>query len=190
MTMLLPILAVLLLIPLVAVLGFGHWYLFRYRFVEVARGRFFRCQEMPPARLLKTVRRHGVRLVIDLRFPASSGEKIRAERATLERVGVDYVNLPTDQIPPADVVRRFLKTVEDAGPEPILVHCKDGRGRCVLFGAIYLIEFEQLDPDQARSRCRLLASRGTFAPDGAKGRYLLAYSPRRRPSARLFDSAA
>lgn len=157
----------------------GYWYYCQYRFVEVIKGRLYRCKAMPEPRLLKTIHKYGIRNVIDLRRPKNSGVAIEAERRCLKEAGVGYVNLPANQVPAPETVDAFLKAVDDAGPGPLLVHCRDGRGRCVFYSAIYLIEFEGLSPDAARRKCRLVASRGTFSPTGAKGRFLLEYSPKR-----------
>lgn len=157
----------------------GYWYYCQYRFVEVIRGRLFRCRAMPKMRLLKTVRKYGIRSVIDLRRPKNSAPAIEAERRCLEEEGIDYFSVPANQVPSPETVDAFLGAVEKAGPGPLLVHCRDGRGRCVFYSAIYLIEFEGLSPDAARRKCRMVASRGTFSPTGAKGRFLLDYSPKR-----------
>ncbi len=157
----------------------GYWYYCQDRFVEVVKGRLFRCKAMPGKRLLKTVRKYGIQSVIDLRRPKNSGEAIENERRVLEDEAVGYANIPANQVPSPETVDAFLEAVEKAGPGPLLVHCRDGRGRAVFYSAIYLIEYEGLTQDEARRRCRLVASRGTFSPTGAKGRFLLEYSPKR-----------
>jgi protein tyrosine phosphatase (PTP) superfamily phosphohydrolase (DUF442 family) len=157
----------------------GYWYYCQYRFVEVVKGRLYRCKAMPGPKLLQTVRTFGIRTVIDLRRPQNSGEAIEAERRSLEAEGIGYVNVPANQVPAPETVNAFLEAVDQAGPGPLLVHCRDGRGRAVFYSAIYLIEYEGLTQDEARRKCRLVASRGTFSPTGAKGRFLLGYSPRR-----------
>jgi protein tyrosine phosphatase (PTP) superfamily phosphohydrolase (DUF442 family) len=166
-------------LAMIFLLRVGYWYYCQYRFVEVVKGRLFRCKAMPGARLLKTIRKYGIQSVIDLRRPENSGEAIENERRVLEDEGVGYANVPANQAPSPETVAAFLKAVEQTGPGPLLVHCRDGRGRAVFFSAIYLIEYEGLSPDQARRKCRLVASRGTFSPSGAKGRFLLEYSPKR-----------
>jgi protein tyrosine phosphatase (PTP) superfamily phosphohydrolase (DUF442 family) len=160
----------------------GYWYYCQDRFVEVIRGRLYRCKAMPGPRLLKTVRKYGIRNVIDLRRPANSGKAIEAERRCLEEEGVGYFNIPANQSPSAETVDAFLEAVEQADPGPLLVHCRDGRGRAVFYSAIYLIEYQGLTQGEARRKCRLVASRGTFSPTGAKGRFLLDYSPRQNAS--------
>jgi len=157
----------------------GYWYYFQYRFVEVVPGRLFRCQAMPPERMRKTVRKHGIRTVIDLRRPKNAGEAIEAERRAVEDAGVNYINLPVNQTPTEKHIRAYLETVDGLEPGPLLVHCRDGRGRCVFYCAIHLIEYEGLTRDEARRKCRLISSQGTFSPTGEKGAYLLSYTPRR-----------
>jgi len=165
-------------LALLALARWSYWYFFQYRFVEVVKGRLYRSQAMPPDVLVKTIRRHGVDTVIDLRRPANAAEAIEAEQRAVEGTGARYINSPSNQVSTAESIEAFLEAVEQSGPGRILIHCRDGRGRAVFYGAIYLIEFEGLTPDQARRKCRLVASRGTFSPGGAKGRALLDYIPR------------
>jgi protein tyrosine phosphatase (PTP) superfamily phosphohydrolase (DUF442 family) len=173
------VLLALCALAMLFLLRVGYWYYCQYRFVEVIKGRLYRCKAMPENRLLKTVRKYGIRSVIDMRRPKNSAAGIDAERGWLEEQGTGYFNIPANQVPSPETVDAFLAAVEKAGEGPLLVHCRDGRGRAVFYSAIYLIEYEGLTPDQARRKCRLVASRGTFSPTGAKGRFLLEYSPRR-----------
>lgn len=178
MTIFSGVLVFLGILVLVVVLRVVYWYYFQYRFVEVVRDRLYRSQAMPPETLVKTIRRHGIDTVIDLRRPANAAAAIEAERRAVEGAGARYINSPSNQVSTPESTEAFLEAVKAAGPGRILVHCRDGRGRAVFYGAIYLVEFEGLTPDQARRKCRLVARYGTFSPAGAKGRALLDYTPR------------
>jgi len=80
-------------------------------------------------------------------------------------------------------VDRFLETMESCD-YPVLIHCHHGRGRAVLFSALYRIEFEGWDPEDARmaTRNRLRIESSNFAKDEPKGVYLREYVPRRHPA--------
>ncbi len=164
---------------LLTLLRIGYWYYCQYRFVAVVPGRLYRCQAMPPERMRRTVLKHGIRTVIDLRRPANAKEAIEAERRAVKDAGVAYINLPVNQTPTEAHIQAFLETVDGLEEGPLLVHCRDGRGRCVFYCAIHLIEYEGMTRDEARRKCRLISSQGTFSPTGEKGAYLLSYTPRR-----------
>ena len=103
---------------------------------------------------------------------------LEAERGALETAGVRYVNLPTPQIPTDDTVDAFLELVQQDGALPILIHCEHGRGRSVLFAAIYRIEIEGWDNEAACASTRFFAWRGAFRAGSEKGDYLRAYQRR------------
>ena len=128
---------------------------------------------MPTAELAEVVREHGIRTVIDLRLDDEGDAE--AEREALEAQAVRYARIPSEHAPRAETVETFLEIVRRPENLPVLIHCGHGEGRSVLFAAIYRIECEGWDNDRARRACRLLPWRGTFAPDGPKGRYLLHY---------------
>jgi len=77
---------------------------------------------------------------------------------------------------------------ERAAQRKVLIHCKDGEGRAVFFGAIYRIEFLNQSPEQAYLEqrrlpkdllwCRcLVPSVGLFSRHNPKTALLLQYRP-------------
>lgn len=157
----------------------AHWVMFDYRFTTITPERVFQSAEIPPPALVRKVREHGIRTVIDLR--QGGGEPIEAERRALNEAGVRYVNLPSAQVPDDGTVDAFLGIMERSDTYPVLIHCEHGQGRSVLFAALYRIEFEGWTNESAVGGTRLVSGRGSFAPDEPKGRYLRAYQPRRAP---------
>ena len=132
--------AALVLSALAAIPAAGWaWHVYvRRRFAVVAPGRAYRSAEMTPAKLAATVRRLGIRTVIDLRSP---GETVEREHAFLSGLGVAHVHVPAGQVPKRAMVDSFLRVLADAD-RPVLVHCCHGVGRARVFSAIYGIEFE------------------------------------------------
>jgi len=132
---------------------------------------------MPPTKLLEVVQKYKIRAVIDLRKP---GEKVDAERAALVQAGIEHFHLPTRQVPPAEVVEKYLAILDQAENRPVLVHCRHGEGRSVLFAAIYRIEYEGWSNERARRASRLIPEIGSFSASSSKGKFLQKYIPRTR----------
>ena len=155
---------------------YAYWDIVEHRFTTIAEGKVYQSGTLPPGGLVDKIREYGIRTVIDLR--REPPEVIDPERVALEQAGARYVNLPSDQVPEEATVDAFLDIL---GPTafPILIHCEHGYGRSVLFAAIYRIEFESWDNEQARCGTRLFSSWGSFKPGSPKGEYLRSYRHRR-----------
>lgn len=154
----------------------------------IAEGRVYQSGVIAPDDLRDTVRRLGIRTVIDLREP---WEEARGEREILSALGVVHVHMPTGQIPEDSTVSRFLDLMNNPATYPVLIHCLHGTGRSVLFSAIYRIEFEGWERERARLAARPALRwwfpGASFAVGAPKGDYLLAYASRRRAAAGASD---
>lgn len=175
--------ALLVVAVIVIAAGYAHWVFVERCFCTITPGAVYRSGAMPPERLVKTVRRYGIKTVIDFRNPGKeatdSTAAVLQERQALTAIGVRHARVPSSQIPSDETVKQFLEVMADPASRPVLMHCYHGAGRAVLFSAIYRIEFEHWDPDRARRAAKLIILPGsTFAADGSKGRFLLAYTPR------------
>ena len=169
------------ILAIVVAAGSVHYYqcCIDYRFTEVTDGRVYRSAAMPYERLQERVGKHGIRSVVDLRWADATPDE---EKTALDAVGVRYFHVPSAQRPSDRVVERFLRIMEDESNYPVLIHCTHGESRAPLFSAIYRIEIEGWEPDVARRKAKWFANYGTFGKSGEKGRYLLGYDPRRRPT--------
>jgi len=161
---------------LALIAGSIHYYqcCIDYRFETVTDGKVYRSAAMPYDLLTQRVERYGIRSVIDLRTVDATPDE---ERAALDAVGTRYFHLPSGQIPTAVVVDRFLRVIEDESNYPALLHCTHGEGRAPLFSAIYRIEVEGWEPNDARRKARWFADIGSFGRSGSKGRFLLDFVP-------------
>ncbi len=156
---------------------YAYWSLVEHRFTAVTEHQLYQSAEMQPSKLLRVAEKHGIRSVIDLRLSEDNAALIEAEQLALEGSGVEYFHLPTGHEPSEKTVIDFLNIVGDPENRPVLVHCSQGTGRSVLFGAIYRIEFENWDNEAARRSVEPLHWRGNFGPDSVKGQYLISYEP-------------
>ena len=88
----------------------------------------------------------GVKTVIDLQ---EYGEK--DERAMVEKSGMQYVNIKmnTRVIPTDEQIQQFLSIVNDPAKQPVYVHCAGGRHRTGVMTAIYRINDQGWNSDQA-----------------------------------------
>jgi protein tyrosine phosphatase (PTP) superfamily phosphohydrolase (DUF442 family) len=146
----------------------------------ITEGRVYQSGVLAPEDLRRLVRRHGIRSVIDLRQPL---EEVQPEISVLSALGVKHIHIPSGQVTEDAAVKRFVEVMRDPATYPVLIHCHHGIGRSVLFSAIYRVEFEGWDREQARQASlrpiRRIVPGGTFAVNGPKGSYLLGYiSPR------------
>jgi hypothetical protein len=82
-------------------------------------------------------------------------------------------------VPKGGTVEAYLELMDDPAVYPVLVHCKHGAGRSVLFSALYRIEYEGWSPAEALDATTPVRRFGGFADDEKKGRFLKSYVPRR-----------
>jgi len=76
----------------------------------------------------------GVTTIIDLRNDPEEYEKPAAEA-----LGMKYINIPMDdaEYPSEDSIARFLKEINDPANGTMYVHCKGGKHRAGVTGAVY-----------------------------------------------------
>ena len=164
----------LLITMLIAAAGYSYWSVFDYRFFAVTDGKVYRSGAMPIKVLENKVRKHGIRAVIDLRDPCA---EVDAEHTAMGQIGVQHFSLPAKQQPTKATVKSFLQIMKNGEHYPVLIHCKHGEGRAVLFSAIYRIEFENWSNERARRASRLILYKSSFSLDRRKGIFLQNYVP-------------
>jgi protein tyrosine/serine phosphatase len=88
----------------------------------------------------------GVKTIVDLRE-----ETDREERASAERAGLRYINLPMKDksYPQAGAAPRFLEVVNNQANWPIYVHCAGGRHRTGVMTAVYRMSVDGWNIEQA-----------------------------------------
>jgi len=76
----------------------------------------------------------GITTIIDLQEKPTKYEKSAAEAQ-----GMKYINIPMDDAtyPPESAIAEFLKDVNDPANGTVYVHCKGGRHRTGVTGAVY-----------------------------------------------------
>lgn len=76
----------------------------------------------------------GIKTVVDLRDDPTSYEK-----AAVEALGMKYINIPMDdaEYPKPENISAFLAVVNDPSNGAVFVHCKGGKHRAGVTGAVY-----------------------------------------------------
>ena len=172
----------LVALPVVAGLAAAarwYWIRRRGRIFTVVEGRLFRSAAMRPDRLLRTVRRHGIRAVIDLRFAPTAVEN---ERAALVAAGIAHFHVPSKRVPSTEVVEAVLAILDRPENLPALFHCKHGARRAALFEAITRMEYGGSSTEHAVSWLRWRSGFRHFGRESRDGVFLRSYVPRRERS--------
>ena len=88
----------------------------------------------------------GVTTIIDLRNDPEDFEK-----PTAERLGMKYINIPMDdaEYPSDATIAMFLKEINDPANGVMYVHCKGGKHRAGVTGAVYRMNKYGWNYDQA-----------------------------------------
>ncbi|SDX10936.1 dual specificity protein phosphatase family protein [Aequorivita viscosa] len=159
-----------------------------HNFKPVTEGKVYKSGVIPPDELPGYIEEYNIKSVIDLRFPGTDDlvnnpeipEELLAEKRVIEGLpGVNYYNIGSEQIPEDETVDRFLEVMDDSLNYPVLIHCHHGEGRAVLFSAIYRMEYEDMDNEEARKNSRFIVKFGNFDNGTKKGEYVKSYERRR-----------
>ena len=88
----------------------------------------------------------GVTTIIDLRNDPEAYEK-----TTAESLGMKYINIPMDdaEYPSDATINQFLKEINDPANGTMYVHCKGGKHRAGVTGAVYRMTKYGWNYDQA-----------------------------------------
>jgi len=99
----------------------------------------------------------GVKVVIDLRQDKEGGEHlISAEAKAVQEAGMRYVNVPLKGIvaPSDDQIAKILIILN--GPDPVFVHCRQGKDRTGVVIACYRIAHDRWDSKRAMGEAKAI----------------------------------
>ena len=153
-------------------------------FGVVEEGALYRCGQLTPEEMSELIDRHGLRTVVSLRGTRAADDPDgweEGERQVCRARGVDFVTIPCNHKnpPTAEQVEQFLDLTRDAARRPVLVHCRLGQQRTLLFCALYRVHMQGVDAQAAlremdqlgfnsrrRRHQRLLGAFRRFVGDG------------------------
>lgn len=120
----------------------------------VEEGVLYRCGQPTAAQLAELIDRHALKTVVSLRGTRPSDDPDaweQVERDICREQGVAFVSLPCNHKnpPTAEQVERFLDLMRDACRHPVLVHCRLGQQRTLLFCALYRVRIQAVDAQEA-----------------------------------------
>jgi protein tyrosine/serine phosphatase len=123
----------------------------------VTEGVLYRCGQPKPEQLVDLIQRYGLKTVVALRGsrdPDDPDSWEAAERAVCNEHGVEFVTLPCNhKNPPSPTqVKQFLDICRDEARRPVLVHCRIGQQRTMMFCALFWVHVEDVDPDAAEQK--------------------------------------
>lgn len=161
---------------------------FNYRFLEISEGKVYKSGVIPPDKLADFVKKHNIRSIVDLRGPVTqdkinnpeSWTQINAEKAAAAQIeGLNYYNIPSEQVPKKDNLNKFYKVIDNPDNYPILIHCYHGIGRAQVYSAVYRIEKENFSNEEARQNAAFPVIFSSFDNGTPKGEFLKAYVARK-----------
>jgi protein tyrosine/serine phosphatase len=127
----------------------------------VAEGALYRCGQPTPEQLADLIRRLALRTVVSLRGARGDDDPDaweRDERAACTAQNVEFVTIPCNhKHPPTRAqAEQFLALCRAAERRPVLVHCRLGQQRTLLFCALYRVHVDHVAPDEAEREMDLL----------------------------------
>lgn len=159
-----------------------------HNFETITEGKVYKSGVIPPDEIEDYVKKYGIKSVIDLRFPGTGDDvnnpevpaELLAEKEAVSKIeGVTYFNNGSDQVPQKHNLDMFFKIMDNQDNYPVLIHCYHGVGRAEMYSAIYRIEYEGMDRDEARTSTRLLTKWSSFDLGTPKGDFLHTYIGRK-----------
>ena len=184
-----------LLVLLIVVIGVGKYVYdihLNHNFETITEGKVYKSGVIPPDEIESYVKKHNIKSIVDLRMPGTNdlvlnpeqpGELQQEREAVAKIKGVNYYSNPSDQVPTQEKVDSFLKIMDNPDNYPVLIHCYHGTGRAEMYSALYRIEYENMDRDEARERTRFLTKWSSFDLGKPKGDYLHTYETRKEKAA-------
>ena len=159
-----------------------------HNFETITEGKVYKSGVIPPNKIDSYVKKYHIKSIIDLRFPGTGDDvnnpeipaELTAEKIAVEKIkGVNYFNNGSDQVPVQKNLDIFFKIMDNPANYPVLIHCYHGVGRAEMYSAIYRIEYENMNKEEARTSTRFLTKWSSFDLGKPKGDFLHNYKSRK-----------
>lgn len=161
---------------------------FNYRFMEISENKVYKSGVIPPDKIDDYVKKYNIKSIVDLRGPVTKDKinnpenwtQINAEKAAVSKIpGINYYNIPSEQVPKKHNLDKFYKVIDDPKNYPILIHCYHGIGRAQVYSAVYRIEKENFSNEDARQNAAFPVIFSSFDNGTPKGEFLKGYVSRK-----------
>lgn len=182
----------LLVIVLILVGKYVYDMNINHNFETITEGKVYKSGVIPPNELPEYIKKYHIKSIVDLRFPGTADlennpeipAELTAEKEAIAKLnGVNYFNNGSDQVPKQENLDSFFKIMDNPANYPVLIHCYHGVGRAEMYSAIYRIEYEGWDNEEARNAVRTLIKFSSFDDGKPKGDYLKGYESRKEKAA-------
>ena len=183
---------ILIALFLVVAVGAGKYVYdmhINHNFETITENKVYKSGVIPPDEIADYVKEYKIKSIIDLRFPGTGDDvnnpeipaELTAEKEAIAKLkGVNYFNNGSDQIPTQKNLDYFFEIMDNPDNYPVLLHCYHGVGRAEMYSAIYRIEYENWDNNDARLATRVFVKFSSFDIGKPKGDYLMAYQKQRK----------
>jgi hypothetical protein len=177
---------------LVIVAGVGKYVYdmhINHNFETISEGKVFKSAVIPPDEIADYVEKYNIKSIVDMRFPGTGDDQnnpeipieLTAEKEAIAKIkGVNYFNNGSDQIPTQQNLDYFFEIMDNPDNYPVLLHCYHGVGRAEMYSALYRIEYENWDKNDARLATRTFVKFSSFDIGKPKGDYLMNYQKRKK----------
>jgi len=161
---------------------------FNYRFMEISENKVYKSGVIPPDKIDDYVKKYNIKSIVDLRGPVTkdkinnpeSWTSINAEKQAASKIpGLNYYNIPSEQVPKKDNLDKFYKVMDNPENYPVLIHCYHGIGRAQVYSAVYRIEYEDYSNEDARNKAAFPVIFSSFDNGTPKGEFLKSYVSRK-----------
>ena len=164
-----------------------------HNFETITVGKVYKSGVIPPDQIADYVKKYHIKSIVDLRYPGTTDlvnnpeipVELTAEKQAVAKIkGVNYFNNGSDQVPKQENLDTFFKIMDNKANYPVLIHCYHGVGRAEMYSALYRIEYENFNNEQARQGVRSIIKFSSFDDGTPKGEYLKAYESRKQLAAK------
>ena len=181
---------ILIAVFVLIVIGVGKYVYdinINHNFETITEGKVYKSGVIPPDEIEQYVKKYKIKSIVDLRFPGTGDDvnnpeipkELTDEKNAVAKIkGVTYFNNGSDQVPKQKNLDVFFKIMDDKNNYPVLIHCYHGVGRAEMYSALYRIEYEKMNRDEARTSTRFLTKWSSFDLGKPKGDYLHNYISR------------
>lgn len=159
-----------------------------HNFMTISEGKVYKSGVIPPNEIESYVKKYHIKSIVDLRFPGTGDgvnnpeipNELTAEKEAVAKIpGVNYFNNGSDQVPKQENLDSFFKIMDNKANYPVLIHCYHGIGRAQMYSAIYRIEYEGWNNEDARHKAAFPLMFSSFDDGKPKGEFLKAYKSRK-----------
>ena len=132
------VIGILVALPASGAIGWAAYLRLSGNIHQIGTHEVYRSAQLSASAFETVIEEHAIKTVINLRGSQQNAAWYDAERATTQRRGVTYIDLPlsANEEPDDTKLDLLITTMRDA-QKPLLIHCEGGADRSGLASALY-----------------------------------------------------